>query len=55
MSIINPGPAAAAAPRGSDRELPPWGRTEIGALLELRDALDAVVDTRRTYNRRRRP
>lgn len=38
------------APRGSTRELPPWGRADVAALLELREALDAVINTRRSYD-----
>lgn len=39
---------------GVDRELPPWSRTHVTALLELQAALGELVSARRTYDSERR-
>ena len=39
---------------GPQRELPPWSRAHVAALLELQEALAALIRTRRTYDSERR-
>jgi hypothetical protein len=39
--------------RGSGRELPRWGRTEVMVMLELQAALAELIQTRRVYDRGR--
>ncbi len=42
------------APKGPRRELVPWTRTDVATLMELRAALDAVINARRAYDSGRR-
>jgi hypothetical protein len=42
------------APRGSNRDLPPWERAHVAAGLELQAALDDLIKTRKAYDSMRR-
>jgi hypothetical protein len=42
-------------PRRGGAELPPWDRTHVGVLLELHDALAAMISARRSHDAGRRP
>lgn len=37
----------------SDKELPAWSRNDVDLMLALQDALNRLVETRRTYDRSR--